>query len=628
MRKIIIAFCIALTFVFLGCSSEIASSIETPYSTPEATITPIATPISFPTPQIPALIVEGLEGKRPECIYLDVVQNGQNISTDIAMKEIIQNLGIQIVKADKDCDAILLVEISCTAIGGYYSNNKFSGYSYSGASTSGTVTLAFTGENPVVRSFSRSIPLPDQIPVLLENPAQAPYSTWGLYDILLEFWGIPVMVESLDVSYFKEYGLNDLNKLKSEERFSEDIILRLIAKLFGSDDSIRREFVADMLGNADADSEELAISALKTLLYDENNEVITASIRSLLNLDPDEADIVFPLLLNLLRGDDETAIGNAAELIGSLSPYGEEAIPELIALLEKSNGLIYDTTEVQIINALAEFGPAAKDAESILRIKMNPASAGLDKEIQAASALALSKICTDNSVVLELADKLKTYDLDYDIAKNVMQALADMGPLAAAAVPTLVDLHQRAEKADIKNMIYKTLGKIGPAAIEAVPCLEKVINDPNQQPGSKYRTSSTPYAIEALYRIGSINADETMEMLISYLEFGDPMFDQVDAMLVIQNMDPIDAAQALPILSERLCTYGCTYDNVLVLRAIGNIGHLAVGLVPDIIPLLSGGYEYAEDTALEALIAISGENYGKDVDAWLDWYQNIQGFHN
>lgn len=152
--------------------------------------------------------------------------------------------------------------------------------------------------------------------------------------------------------------------------------------------------------------------------------------------------------------------------------------------------------------ALAEFGPDAQQALPELITAVQDESALVRRRALRAIA-GIGVAAAEDALPCLIA---ATEDVDQSAALQAVATLGDLGPLAAPAVPALMsvvwtgDVRRRAiagvalmrvgeaavpsliqslthPAAEVRGKVVHLLGKIGPAAAEACPALQKLQND-------------------------------------------------------------------------------------------------------------------------------------------------------
>jgi hypothetical protein len=89
-------------------------------------------------------------------------------------------------------------------------------------------------------------------------------------------------------------------------------------------------------------------------------------------------------------------------------------------------------------------------------------------------------------------------DYNKNLKLFVAEALGNIGPAAASAIPSLTEALLDADM-DVRERAAEALGKIGPAAVLAIPSLTAALRDPDKEVRGA--------AVEALGKIGTATAD-------------------------------------------------------------------------------------------------------------------------
>jgi HEAT repeat protein len=155
-----------------------------------------------------------------------------------------------------------------------------------------------------------------------------------------------------------------------------------------------------------------------------------------------------PALAEALQSDQEGVPGRAARALGQIDEPAKEAVPALIARINKNKGRSRDDAEV--IEALMRIAPRRNEAVPGLRAILREPP---------------SNPCRIHAVV----------------------ALGKMGPEAKEAVPDLIKLLAEApgKAGPIRFHAATALGQIGAEAKKAVPALIKLLNDKKAGPGRR-----------------------------------------------------------------------------------------------------------------------------------------------
>ena len=169
---------------------------------------------------------------------------------------------------------------------------------------------------------------------------------------------------------------------------------------------------------------EQAIPLLTAALKNQNPRVQSMALRGLVDLHPRPAELL-PLLSGIIAKGDPALVGDA---LGALASMGDAGAPVLIAALKR---------------------PEARGGAATLIARLaTPAKAAVPGLIEA------------------LADR------DADVRREVLFALATIGPDAAAAAPAIVG-HLQDPEVRIRATAAYALGRIGPAAKAAIPPLRQ-----------------------------------------------------------------------------------------------------------------------------------------------------------
>lgn len=161
------------------------------------------------------------------------------------------------------------------------------------------------------------------------------------------------------------------------------------------------------------------------LLWSKNEKLRPWVMRNLQNLGPHG----LAGLRMALAHEDWEVQATAADGIGKLGPEGEEAVPDLVPLLKSEN----KDLRRRVVWALGNIGTKAS---------IEGLATGLDDENQF-------------------------------VRQYVCEALEKAGPKAEFAVPQLAQRLEKDSFWEVRELSAKILGKLGAAAKEALPTLEK-----------------------------------------------------------------------------------------------------------------------------------------------------------
>lgn len=300
---------------------------------------------------------------------------------------------------------------------------------------------------------------------------------------------VPALMQGLwsDSSTTRRETMDILRMLSADARTAAPSLIRLL----GDDNKDVRREAARTLASIGAYS---AIPALTKALNDESVAVRLVACESLIILG-EKAEIVLPVLTKSLQSQRPEEQEFAARLLADLGP---EAAPATLALQRALNEA--DPALVsQIVESLGRLGPAAKDAVPALKKKV--------KDDQTAAlfrvpvAIALWRINRDPAAVELLIEaveaKKKSSPLPYipllridsskesvdalvkqlksDDPSNVLAVAESLGSRSKDVVPSLIELMKKETTKNIKTLHATViLGRLGPAAKEALPLLDAI----------------------------------------------------------------------------------------------------------------------------------------------------------
>jgi HEAT repeat protein len=248
-----------------------------------------------------------------------------------------------------------------------------------------------------------------------------------------------------------------------------------------------------------------ALPALLVVLKGKLAERRMLAAAAIVAIDPDAADV-----LDVLRGAlrDEETRDDAARALRQLGPVARRALPDLIEAMERDPSeavvLAVITLDPEGRRCLPSLLRALKDEDYQVRGLGATALGRLDP-IPIEALPELARVFRDEKVLTE------DYGSDWHPIGCVAAALSNMGPRAAPALPTLLDVLQRGD-IERRRLAAKALGAIGPAAKAAVPTLRSLVEDARADPQLRAQV------IHALGRIGPA-AGRAVPALFETLEF-------------------------------------------------------------------------------------------------------------
>lgn len=239
-----------------------------------------------------------------------------------------------------------------------------------------------------------------------------------------------------------------------------------------------------------------------------------------------------PLLIARLEDDEPSVRAAAAEALGKIGVTGAEPIPPLLERLT-------DETEVAVAAATALGNwpelPASVVPGLMAFVRRARALGGSTEALLVSSAFrAFGKVVSPPQAVLDaLRASVRAQD---DNAYPALEALTNLGPAAAPAVPDLLALLQREH---VPHGVVKALTHIGGPAFDALTAML-------EGPDADARTR----VLQRLWDLGA------------------------------------DGAPLLPVLMRVYHRTANEYQRWNIVRAIGRLGPAAAPVVPDLLAVL------------------------------------------
>jgi HEAT repeat protein len=281
----------------------------------------------------------------------------------------------------------------------------------------------------------------------------------------------------------------------------------------------------------------------------------------------DYGPAVVPTLLRALKRPEISVREGVVCTLGQMGYLSADVFPNLIAALKDP------APEVRAVACRCLCGYPG-DATGALR----PLSAALsDKDDrvreEAANALAWHPRGRDDVVIPALISALK--DKCRPVRQNAALALGRIGPAAKNAVPALLDALR--DKRDQQRWIFaKTLGEIGPAAKSAVPALIDVLTDPTEDAWEN--------AAVALGEIGPDAAGAAVPALVKLA--GSKRRQTADAAIVALGKIGPAAKEAVPTMIEALQVRDPLFTAMISAEALGRVGPGAKAAIPALMSIV------------------------------------------
>ena len=302
--------------------------------------------------------------------------------------------------------------------------------------------------------------------------------------------------------------------------------------------------------------------------------------------------------------DEPAAIQPATEIMHEYGPGGKAAIPALLEGLKNKDANIRKNAAF----ALGEIGPEAESAISELSrvLKKDP-----DREVRKNAAFALGEIGSPSIGIL-----IKCLgDRDSRVRRNVAAALVRIGYPAVSCLINL--LHDN--RPVIRKNAAGILGRIGPRAKDAVPTLEKFLNDSDKsfcwtvkQALKKIKHVTVEGLIDCLNDKNTITRSKAA---IALGKMGDKAASAIPELIVCLNDQSATVRKnaafaltkigepALPALMEALKS-----DHYKIRKnaafSLGEMGNIAEKALPDLAKLLndkSSSVRWCADAALKKI---------------------------
>ncbi len=305
-----------------------------------------------------------------------------------------------------------------------------------------------------------------------------------------------------------------------------------------------------------------------------------------------------PRLMKLL--DDEDVRGFALMALARIHSWSVK-VPD--ALIERMVAFAKDKDETPRswgVAALSELASAAKPAADVLRdIASNDGSA----QLRRAAVLALAKVAPDRLTEVDIPHFID--EIREDMAwrrTRAKQAIENLEPaLRVHLVPHLEKALSVWRTLPLGDVL-EVLGMIGPAAVDAVPAIERLANQPPRSSGL-----SRSRAIMALWRVRPDGVQRAMRVIDASLDKGRAF----DTTLRLGTADPLKALveigprarAAVPVLLRVLEQEGDRFGlrKGTAAEALGAIGAEPDRVVPLLVSLLNEREKWIRHGAIKGL---------------------------
>jgi HEAT repeat protein len=342
---------------------------------------------------------------------------------------ILTDMGITVVRGEKDCDARLSIAFSGEPLGTSYDHLFAEGesYCYTGANVRGEVTLSPVDGEPVTLPISGHQPVAVEIIQYCPQKAQAPFgSAWSraVLDGLRQLFGPQAVASSLksDFRPMLEAAADSLAEMGPE---GVSILINALDDHHGE----LRIAAARALQKM-GDEAEAGVPALVRALSAADRDLRIAAAEAIEAIGEGAAEAV-PLLIDMLAEEDWELRTSAGRALAGIGPAAVEAVPALIGILEHREEEV--ALRKAAVHALGEIGPGAAQAIPILIAALDDEDVGLRTSI----ALALHDLRSDNAEAVPALIRALEED-DWGLQAAAAGALGVIGPDALDAVPMLI----------------------------------------------------------------------------------------------------------------------------------------------------------------------------------------------
>jgi HEAT repeat protein len=405
---------------------------------------------------------------------------------------------------------------------------------------------------------------------------------------------------------------------------AQELVPVLIAAL-EREDEVARSYVSLALGSIGPRAQAAVPALLKVLITNgDQEEAVWARLRAAeaigrIGVPSDAAISALCAIITRADADDgfESATQLAVAALGLFGSHARGATPVLISVLKRRE----QSPDVREAAATA-FGkvaaPGDRQVISVLSQAARMESGGVNvstyddyKEAgegcaRVAAALALWKRSHDRKVVPWLCDSLKQKTHPFYLHDRIADALGEIGPDAAAAVPTLIStINWHGSDAAMR-----ALGRIGRKAEAAAPILANQLSHRGED-------GMTRAAARALGEIGKAS-EQILGALRDALEYDD-YETKIAAAKAIRRLHG-DIEPTIPVLVE--CLKVMTFETGMVggyflidrrravevrknaALALGELGRQAAVAAPDLRAILDDPFFTVRDAAAQALSMI------------------------
>jgi len=252
--------------------------------------------------------------------------------------------------------------------------------------------------------------------------------------------------------------LTAARQLLQEGDEDRKLVVPVLRELLKAGQPYERTQAAQLLVQADPDRADEAVAALRGMIQDRQTR--QAAVSALAGMGPDHAAVAVPILREMLRDADISSRHQAINTLGQLGPAAKDALPELAELLtERQYGFM-------VANTLGRIGGDAVPA-------LVKALESGDQQTQRAAVQALGQIGPDAAAAVPTLLKMLTAPDRSGSRQMVQFALQRIGPAVAPELAKLLI----AEETAVRRAAAEALQRFGGDARSALPALEKAAAD-------------------------------------------------------------------------------------------------------------------------------------------------------
>ncbi|MBI3462479.1 MAG: HEAT repeat domain-containing protein [Planctomycetes bacterium] len=242
---------------------------------------------------------------------------------------------------------------------------------------------------------------------------------------------------------------------------SEQVVLALAGALKDEDHGVRLQatIAVGHIGEAAAPAVSNLIPMLSTEKGPATDAVENmlerfAAANALVAIGPG-ARAAIPAFLDVIKSGDRLLFREAAKAFQRIDPDNTEIVPALVDSLNDSN------VRASALSALAILGPVAAHAIPAIRDAVTDPS----MRVRVEAAMALANVADDLPTAVPVLMRALAPDCERDVRYSAAEALGEMGPRAALAIPALIGLLNESDYGLAQRAAWSLEGIGIPAAL-------------------------------------------------------------------------------------------------------------------------------------------------------------------